>query len=101
MHDSICEKKDYFYLFYKYSDLTLQTFINRLNNRKINEDTIDMKQIEISKYSLIGKEIASKDPSINGSLLKKLKEKNDKTFKSYNQFLNVIKSKSHILYNEK
>ena len=69
MHDSICEKKDYFYLFYKYSDLTLQTFINRLNNRKINEDTIDMKQIEISKYSLIGKEIASKDPSINGSLL--------------------------------
>ena len=97
-HDSHCDKKDYFYLFYKYNESTLQTFLNRINKRKLNEDLIDIKQLDISKYSLLGKEIASKDPLRMELISNKNIEKKEENFKSYNQFFNVIVSKRWKLY---
>jgi hypothetical protein len=66
--------------------------LKRLDNRRTKEDFFDEKQKEISNYSILGKEIASKE---NIKMEKRLKE-NQAKFTSYNHFLSVLMDKNTI-----
>ena len=94
-HDSICEKKEHFYLFFKYSDSTLQIFQKRLNDRKNKEEWFDIIQKEISHYSINGKEIASRE-NIKIDILNGNQNIQELKFRSYNHFLSLLLNKNTI-----
>jgi hypothetical protein len=66
--------------------------LKRLDNKRTQDDFFDEKQKEITNYSILGKEIASKENIKIGNI----SEENPAKFTSYNHFLSVLMGKSTI-----
>lgn len=81
--------------------------MDRLEKRKSNEDYVDIVQVDIAKYSILGKECASKDilkhnyiPDLQKENTNKMRESLKET-KSFDQFLTKIQKKSDFLFLKK
>lgn len=74
--------------------------MERLQKRKSNEDYNDIVQIDIAKYSILGKECASKEVLKHNYIYDIQKENSHKEseslkeIKSFNQFIATIQNKS-------
>lgn len=81
--------------------------MDRLEKRKSNEEFEDNVQVDIAKYSIIGKECASKDVLKHNYIFDLQKEntqkmsENLKETKSFDQFLTKVQKKSEYLFLKK